>query len=129
MRLAETQRAAGIAPSGAPHPSSAPEALDHDIEALAREAKARDDHREALAIALAWPPEDGVSLHAGQRRWMGWAALGAALLLAAVAAAIAVSFAPPEERLQPPLPVPGKEGLKLEKRLSLPPAAHRSAAS
>ena len=109
-----------MAPAEVPPSSSPAEALEHDIEALAREAKARDDDREALAIALEWPEETGGQLAAGRPRWMGWAALGAALLLAAVAAAIAVSFAPPEELLQPSVPLPDKEGLKLEKQLSMP---------
>ena len=112
-----------MAPAEVPPASSPAEALEQDIEALAREAKARDDDREALAIALEWPDETGGKLAAGRPRWMGWAALGAALLLAAVAAAIAVSFAPPEGLLQPRLPLPGKEGLKLDKQLSMPQRA------
>lgn len=127
MRLAETQRAAGAVPAEDLAPS-APEALEQDIEALAREATARDDAREALAIALEWPEEKDEPRDAGRRRWMGWLALAAAILLAAVAAAIAVSMAP-EESLQAPLPSSVDEGLRMERQLSVPAGPQGQASS
>jgi hypothetical protein len=93
--------------------------LEHDIVLLAQEALARDGTREALAIALEWP-EDAAGRRRQLRPWMGWAALAGALVLGGAAAAIAVAFSPPEE---PALAPPDGEGLKIEKRLSLPRAA------
>jgi hypothetical protein len=104
-----------------PDPAPDPESFQHDIELLAQEALARDGTREALAIALEWP-EDAAGRRRQLRPWMGWAALAGALVLGGAAAAIAVAFSPPEE---PALAPPDGEGLKIEKRLSLPRDAAR----
>ena len=91
--------------------TGSPEVLQHDIEQLARDARARDAMREALAVALEWPQE-GRGGHASRRtrRWWGWMALGGMVVLAGAAATV-VSMSGEET-----LPVP----LKLEKSLSLP---------
>jgi hypothetical protein len=110
-----------------PSPASPPpEAMAHDIEALAREARAHDGDREALAIALEWPA-DAAALdeRRAMRSWFGWIALASALALAGVAAAIAVALAPRERA---PARKPAAEILKLERQLSIPRSAQGAGA-
>jgi hypothetical protein len=95
-------------------PPVSPEVMAHDIEELAREARARDDLREALAVALDWPQE----VQEAPRRvppWWGWAALAGTVVAAGAAATVAVSMSSMED------PSAAQAPLKLEKRLSLPP--------
>jgi hypothetical protein len=107
-------------PAAVPVPASVPdldpEILEHEIELLAQEALARDRTREALAIALEWP-DDSSPPRRSLAPWMGWAALAGALVLGGAAAAIAVAISPSEK---PVLSLPDGDGLKIEKRLSLP---------
>lgn len=95
--------------------------LDHDIEALAREAQARDGAREALAIALEWPDDaSGRRRDRGRRRWIG---LGLVVVLAGAAAAIAFALAPDDA------PAGKAQGdLKLERQLQPPRASSPGAA-
>jgi hypothetical protein len=99
-----------------PDPEGAkPASMADDIEALAREARAHDDEREALAIALEWPATAALR----KRRvgsWVGWAVFAAVLILAGVAA---IAVLAPRDRA--PLSKPQNETLKLERQLSMPP--------
>jgi hypothetical protein len=89
-----------------------------DIEALAREARERDHAREALAVALEWPDEEAASQPARRvRAWVGWVALGGALVLAGVAGTAALMLEPRVDNAaysKPPA------ALKMERQLSLP---------
>jgi hypothetical protein len=129
LRDAQAQRAQGAAmgPQEAPSdipievlPDLAPvevpaapsaDGLALEIEKLAREARAQDPMREALALALEWPDEAPAGRQT--RPWRGWAALAGMVVLAGAAAAVAVSMSSNDVPV-PPIP------LKLEKSLSLP---------
>jgi len=96
------------------------EAMEHDIEALAQEARSRDEAREALALALEWPAQARIENADAARAWRGWVALVAALVLASAAAAIAMALAPRD--IAPGAATPGSD-LKIERQLSLPRAS------